>query len=118
MIHVWRLSEITADNLGLACTDEGLLLGQTTLVERRDGRFVVREKTEIERLLKRAYRTEVAAGRLMPGLSIVAAALNANDPCLARRCRSPKNPGFAERRRARCYRGGGCSHQAYADKKR
>jgi hypothetical protein len=38
---------------GLACTDDGLLLGQTSLIERRGGRFVVRERDEIERLLKR-----------------------------------------------------------------
>jgi hypothetical protein len=84
MIHVWRLSEATADNLGLACTENGLLLGQTPLIERRDGRFVVRARTEIERLLERAYRTEVDASRLIPGLATVASALNANDPCLAR----------------------------------
>ena len=84
MIHVWRLSEATADNLGLACTEDGLLLGQTPLIERRDEHFVVREWIEIERLLRRAYGTEVAASRLMPGLATVACALNANDPCLAR----------------------------------
>ena len=84
MIHVWRLSEASAGNLGLACTENGLLLGQTPLIERRDGRFVVRERAEVERLLERAYQTEVAASRLMPGLAAVASALNANDPCLAR----------------------------------
>jgi len=85
MIHqFWRLSEPGPDNLGLACTDDGLLLGQTPLIERRDGRFVVREPNEIDRLLKRAYRGEPAVGRLMPGLATVASALNANDPCLAR----------------------------------
>ena len=85
MIHqFWRLSEPGPDNLGLACTDDGLLLGQTPLIERRDGRFVVREPNEIERLLKRAYQGEPAIDRLMPGLATVASALNANDPCLAR----------------------------------
>ncbi len=84
MIRVWRLSEAGPDNFGLACTDEGLALGQTPLVERRAGRFVVRERTEIEQLLKRAYRTEIAADHVMCGLATVAAALNANDQCLAR----------------------------------
>ena len=59
MIHrIWRLSE-TSDhnNLGLACTDQGLVLGRTPLIERRDGRFVVRERNEIECLLSHAYRT-------------------------------------------------------------
>lgn len=57
MIHrIWRLSE-TSDhnNLGLACTDQGLLFGRTPLIERRDERFVVRERNEIEWLLSHAY---------------------------------------------------------------
>jgi hypothetical protein len=84
MIRMWRLSEAGEDNLGLACTDEGLVLGRTPLIERRDHRFVVRDRDEIEALLTRAYRKNVAADRLMSGLATVAAALNANDPCLAR----------------------------------
>jgi hypothetical protein len=80
----WRLSEAGPDNLGLACTDDGLLLGQTPLIERREGRFVVRERNEIERLLRRAYPGEPAVDRLTPGLTTVASALNANDQCLAR----------------------------------
>jgi Domain of unknown function (DUF4329) len=86
MIHrIWRLSE-TSDhnNLGLACTDQGLLLGRTPLIARRDGRFVVRERDEIEYLLSHAYGRDLVADRLMPGLAIVAAALNANDQGLAR----------------------------------
>ena len=86
MIHrIWRLSE-TSDhnNLGLACTDHGLLLGRTPLIERRDGRFVVRERDAVERLLSHGYRTSFSAGRIMPGLTTVAAALNAGDQALAR----------------------------------
>ena len=84
MIQFWRLSEAGEDNLGLACTDDGLVLGRTPLIERRDDHFVVRDRREIEALLSRAYRKAIAADRLMPGLATVAAALNANDPCLAR----------------------------------
>jgi hypothetical protein len=83
MIHIWRLSEGGEDNLGLACTKDGLVLGHTPLVERRDRHFFVREKSEIERLLRRAYRSDLAVDRLMPGLAIVASALNANDRGLA-----------------------------------
>jgi len=82
--HMWRLSEGGPDNLGLACTDDGLLIGRTPLIERRDGRFVVRERDEIERLLQRGHRYIGEADRLMPGLAVVARALNADDPCLAR----------------------------------
>jgi hypothetical protein len=81
--HLWRLSEGGEDNLGLACTNEGLVLGRTPLVEQQDQRFFVRERSEIERLLRRAYRTDLAVDRLMPGLAIVALALNANDRGLA-----------------------------------
>ena len=83
MIRMWRLSEGGEDNLGLACTNEGLVLGRTPLIERRDRSFVVRDRAEIEILLSRAYRKNIAPDRLMSGLATVAAALNANDPCLA-----------------------------------
>jgi hypothetical protein len=82
--HMWRLTEGGEDNLGLACTGDGLVLGRTPLIEQRDGRFVVRERRDIERLLGRAYRTALSADQLMPGLATVASALNANDQCLAR----------------------------------
>jgi hypothetical protein len=82
---IWRLSEnISDDNLGLACTEQGLVLGRTLLIERRDGRFVVRERSEIECLFSLAYGREATAQRLMPGLATVASALNANDQGLAR----------------------------------
>jgi hypothetical protein len=81
--HMWRLSEAAPDNLGLACTDEGLLLGGTSLIEQREGRFVVRDRDEIERLLRCGHRYIGEADRLMPGLAAVARALNAGDQCLA-----------------------------------
>ncbi len=80
----WRLSESGENNLGLACTDDGLIFGRTPLIERRGGQFVVRDRSEIERLLRRADQSELAMDRLMPGLAYVASAMNANDPCLAR----------------------------------
>ena len=84
MHQMWHLSEAVPQNLGLACTDEGLLLGRTFLIERRGERFVVRARGEIERLLKCAYDGEPPVDRLMSGLARVASALNANDQCLAR----------------------------------
>jgi hypothetical protein len=102
MMHAfWRLSEAGPDNLGLACTDDGLMLGRTPLIERRDGRFVVRKRNEIERLLKEAFRQHTAVDRLMPGLAAVASALNANDACLARiaavHLKIPDLPSFRAR---------------------
>ena len=82
--HMWRLSETGEDNLGLACSDDGLFIGRTPLIEKRDGQFFVRQRHDIERLLSRAYRTEIRADRLMSGLTSVARALNADDQCLAR----------------------------------
>ena len=68
---IWRLSENTGDdNLGLACTEQGLVLGRTLLIERRDGRFVVREWGEIECLFSLAYGQEATAQRLMPGRTL------------------------------------------------
>jgi hypothetical protein len=89
MIHqAWRLSEYGEDNLGLACTEQGLVLGRTPLIERRNGRFVVRDQSEIECLLSRAYRGGLPLQRLMAGLANVAKALNGNDLCLANIARS------------------------------
>ena len=113
MIRMWRLSEGGEDNLGLACTNDGLVLGRTPLIERRDHRFVVRDQGEIEALLSRAYQENIAADRLMPGLAIVAAALNANDSCLARiaavHLRIPDLPDRSARDQPG---GGGHPHQA------
>jgi hypothetical protein len=81
---MWRLSEAGDDNLGLACSDDGLFIGRTPLIEKRDGHFVTRQQHDIEWLLTCAYRIEVRADRLMSGLATVARALNTNDQCLAR----------------------------------
>src|ERR1700693_2168365 len=82
---IWRLSENSGDdNLGLACTEQGLVRGRTLLIERRDGSCDRRERSKIEQLLSRAYQSNVVVDRLMPGLATVAAALNANDQALAR----------------------------------
>jgi hypothetical protein len=101
--HIWRLSEAGADNLGLACNEEGLLLGRTPLLERRDGRFVVREADDIRRLLSRAYQMDVEASPFLGGLATVAAALNGNDLLLARiaavHLRIPDLPDAAARER-------------------
>lgn len=81
--HLWRLTESSESNLGLTITADGVLLGRTPLVERRDEQFVVRDRREVERLLRRAYPIEFHIDRVMHGLANVAAALNANDRCLA-----------------------------------
>ena len=85
ILKVWRLSENSGDdNLGLTCIEQGLMLGRTLLIERRDGRFVVREQSELECLFSLAYGREATVQRLMPGLATVASALNADDQALAR----------------------------------
>jgi hypothetical protein len=82
--QIWSLSEGGDDNLGLACTNDGLILGRTPLIEQRDGRYVVRESSEIEWLLSHGYGRRLSVDRLMRGLATVASALNANDQGLAR----------------------------------
>ena len=84
MNKMWRLSEAGPHNLGLACTDDGPMLGHTLLIERRDGRFVVRTRDDVQRLLKCAYGGELPLGRLMSGFERVGSALNTNDQCGAR----------------------------------
>jgi hypothetical protein len=84
MHQVWRLSEYCEGNLGVCFTDDGLFLGRTPLIERQGARFAVRGRTEIERLLSRAYGSDMAVDRLLAGLATVTAALNACDPGLAR----------------------------------
>ncbi len=64
MHQVWRLSEYHQGNLGLACTEDGLFLGRTPLIERQGAKFVVRRPTKIERLLNRAYEADVPVERL------------------------------------------------------
>jgi len=85
MTHpIWRLNEPSEDNLGLAFTDEGPVLGRTLLLERRGESFVVRDPRDIQRLLNRAYRTSFARDQIISGLTTVATAMNAGDQCLAR----------------------------------
>ena len=101
MNQFWRLSDAGAGNLALACTDDGLLLGHASLIERRGGCYIVRERDEIDRLLKRAYEGEPPVGRLMGGLATVARALNAETSwgvefgsLKAMRSQLRKNEGF------------------------
>jgi hypothetical protein len=81
--HVWRLSEGGDGNLGLSCTEDGLFLGRTALVERRGDGYFVRPQADVERLLKRAYGSEVPRDQVMPGLAVVALALDERTLCLA-----------------------------------
>ena len=71
------------------------------LIERRDGRFTVRERSEIARLVKYSFPDGVAVDGLMPGLARIAAALNANDHAAARiaavHLQIPDLPGPAAR---------------------
>jgi hypothetical protein len=96
MHKIWRLNEASEHNLGLACSEQGLMLGRTRLIERCSGRFVVRERHEIARLLRKAYAAELPLDRLMHGLGNAAAALNANDQL---------SPEFGDNRRV-CWSSG------------
>jgi hypothetical protein len=44
MHQMWRLSDAGPQNLRLACTDNGLLLGRTSLIDGRDENFPVIDK--------------------------------------------------------------------------
>ena len=81
--HLWRLSEGGDGSLGLCCTEDGLFLGRTALVERRGDGYFVRPQADVERLLKRAYGSDITRDQVMPGLAVVAAALDEKNLCLA-----------------------------------
>ena len=94
-------SERRWGQLGLACTDDALSLGHASLIERRGGCYIVRERDEIDRLLKRAYEGEPPVDRLMGGLATIARALNAETSwrvefgsLKAMRSQLRKNEGF------------------------
>jgi hypothetical protein len=81
--HLWHLSAGGDRDLGLCCTEGGLFLGGTPLIERSGDAYVVRPQADLERLLGRAYGGEDAATRVTRGLATVAAALARNNLPLA-----------------------------------
>jgi hypothetical protein len=100
-IQMWRLSAGGENNLGLCCTEEGLFLGRTALIERRAGSYAVRPRSELKRLLDHAYRVEADVGRLTAGLAVVTSALAEGNLCLAQitavRLRLPDLPDLLAR---------------------
>jgi hypothetical protein len=81
-VQLWSLSAAGDGNLGLCCNENGLFLGRTPLIERGASCYIVRPRSDLERLFKRS-----SAGpdldRLLRGLSVVKSALEANNLCLA-----------------------------------
>ena len=62
--RLWKLSSGgSRDGLGLSCTEGGLFLGRTALIERDGQGYAVRAPADLERLLARAYN----AGSLLTG---------------------------------------------------
>jgi len=62
--------------LGLSCTESGLSLAGVPLLENSEVGFVPRSATEIEALVRAAYDGDVAAADLLPGIHVIARALN------------------------------------------
>src|SRR5262245_13621384 len=81
--QLWCLSAGGDRNLGLCCTEDGLFLGRTQLIERRDGAYFVRPQADLDRLFGRAYGGKEAAARVMSGLLTVATALVRSNLALA-----------------------------------
>jgi hypothetical protein len=70
----FRLSEAGADNLGLACTDDGLLLGDTSLIERVTQRAAKEDQTKTfyEWVQAQPYSVQRAEGlRILRDLGIL-----------------------------------------------
>ena len=81
--HLWRLSAGGERNLGLCCSEDGLFLGRTPLIERRGGAYVVRPRADLDRLFGRAYAGDATAARVSSGLDSVAVALGQGNLALA-----------------------------------
>jgi hypothetical protein len=60
-----------------------MFLGRAALIERGARGYMPRPQAELERLLTRAYGTEFALDRVMPGFRVVAAALDQRNLYLA-----------------------------------
>lgn len=99
-VPMWRLSAGGGSNLGLCCTEDGLCLGRTPLIERSAGGYVVRPRTDLDRLLKCSSAAADLEG-LMRGLRAVKSALDENNLPLAQiaavQLRIPDLPGFHAR---------------------
>jgi hypothetical protein len=74
-ISRYRLSD-EPRQFGLSCSDRGLTLAGVPLLTRTEAGFRPRPVWEVDRLLGRAYRTNVDLDGLMGGLGAVARALN------------------------------------------
>jgi hypothetical protein len=101
-VHFWSLSGGGDRSLGLSCTEDGLFLGRTPLIERREKGWVVRPRADLERLLGRAFGNGISLDRLMPGFRVVASALDEKNLCLAQiaavQLRVPDLPDLLARR--------------------
>lgn len=82
-LHLWRLSAGGDRNLGLCCTEAGLSLGRTPLIERRGATYVVRPQSDLDRLFGRAYGSQANAAQILRGLDAVAVALGQRNLALA-----------------------------------
>lgn len=81
--RVWRLSD-RKGSPGLCCTEDGLFLADTPLLERQAAGFAVRPQADLETILSRGFGFKVSLDHVMSGLGTVASALNASDLCRAR----------------------------------
>jgi hypothetical protein len=82
--HVWTLGDGGDECLGLTCNEDGLRLGRTPLLEKRNGALEPRAQVDIERILACAFGAALSLDNAMRGLHAVATALNTKDLCRAR----------------------------------
>jgi hypothetical protein len=81
-VHLRRLSTAGDGNLGLCCNQDGLFLGRTALIERHAECYVLRPRSDLERIFKLSF-DGADLDRLLRGLAVVKSALDANNFCLA-----------------------------------
>ncbi len=81
MGHIGRSFRLTNEpgGLGLSCTESGLSLAGVPLLRKSATGFAPRPATEIETLIRAAYGEQAQATDLLPGIDVVARALNRGD---------------------------------------
>jgi len=79
--HIGRSFRLTNEpgGLGLSCTESGLSLAGVPLLRKSATGFAPRPATVIETLIRAAYGEQIQATDLLPGIDVVARALNRGD---------------------------------------
>ena len=98
-VELWSLDEAGEAALGLCCTEEGLFLGRTPLIEKRGGKICRPSAEGVGAVAEASHGGGL--DRLVRGLGVVKSALDEKNLCLAQiaalQLRVPPLPDFFAR---------------------